>query len=101
MDTDELSTETYKGVIIEAEIFNHDLTLRYGLIADSCKSEEEFLIKATKITKAINGLDKEALTDLFFGSMPDKKLLLLTLEKILDNISKIEKIPENKKHYEF
>ncbi len=72
MDTDELSTEVYKGVIIEAEKFNHDLTLRYGLIADSCKSEKEYLIKAKKITKAIKGMGKEELTDLFFGSMPDK-----------------------------
>ncbi len=29
MDTDELSTENYKGIIIEAEKFNHDLTLQF------------------------------------------------------------------------
>ena len=29
MDTDDLSTEDYRGIIIEAEKFNHDLTLRF------------------------------------------------------------------------
>jgi hypothetical protein len=31
MDTDDLSREAYQAVIIEAEKFNHDLTLRFGL----------------------------------------------------------------------
>jgi hypothetical protein len=101
MDTDELSKEAYKGIIIEAERFNHDLTLRYGLVADSCKNEQEYLLKAKKITIAIRGFVNDELTDLFFGSPPDKKALHLTLDKILNNITKIEKIPENKRHYEF
>ena len=33
MDTDDLSNETYKAVIIEAEKFNHDLTLQFGILA--------------------------------------------------------------------
>ena len=101
MDTDELSTEAYKGILIEAEKFNHDLTLRYGLIADSCKNEQEYLLKAKAITKAIRGFNKNQLTDLFFGSPPDLKSLHMTLDKILGNISEIEKIPEKKRHYEF
>ena len=101
MDTDELSKEAYRGIFIEAERFNHVLTLRYGLIADSCKNEQEYLLKAKKITIAIRGLDNDELTDLFFGSPPNKKSLHLTLDKILNNISKIENIPENKRHYEF
>ena len=31
MDTDELSKETYRAIIIEAEKFHHDLTLQFGL----------------------------------------------------------------------
>ncbi len=101
MDTDELSTEAYKGILIEAENFNHDLTLRYGLIADSCKNEQEYLLKAKSITKAIRCFNKNQLTDLFFGSPPDLKSLHMTLDKILANILEIEKIPEKKRHYEF
>jgi len=31
MDTDELSTEAYQGILIEAEKFHHDPTLHYNL----------------------------------------------------------------------
>lgn len=101
MDTHELSTETYKGIIIEAEKFNHDLTLQFGLIASSCKNERGYLIKAKKLIKEIQQLDKTSLFDMFFGSPPDKKKLHLILEKILINISEVETIPENKRHYDF
>jgi hypothetical protein len=31
MDTDDLSIPTRSGIIIEAEKFNHDLTLQFGI----------------------------------------------------------------------
>lgn len=101
MDTDELSTEAYRGIIIEAEKFNHDLTLQFGVMASSCKNEKEYLSNAKKLIKEIKNLDKGNLSDVFFGSPPDKNKLHVALEKISDNISAIEKIPENKRHYEF
>jgi len=33
MDTDNLSNEAYKAVIVTAEVFNHDLTLHFGCLA--------------------------------------------------------------------
>ncbi len=101
MDTDELSTEAYKGILLAAEKFNHDLTLQFGVMASSCKNEKEYIFNAKKLIEEIKYLDKSDLSDLFFGSPPDTKDLLLTLEKILANISDIEKIPEDKRHYEF
>lgn len=101
MDTDELSTEAYKAIIIEAEKFNHDLTLQFGVMADSYENEKEYLLKAKKIIKVIGELKAYDLSDMFFGSPPDRAPLLLTLQKILSNISAVEKIPENKRHYEF
>jgi hypothetical protein len=101
MDTDELSTERYKGIIIEAEKFNHNLTLQFGLMASFCKNEKEYLNKAKNLIKEIQKLDKSTLSDMFFGSPPGKKKLQLTLEKILTNILEVEKIPENKRHYDF
>jgi hypothetical protein len=101
MDTDDLSTEVYKGIIIEAERFNHDLTLQFGVMASSCKNEKEYLLKAKKLIKEIRGLDNDELSDMFFGSLPDRNALLLTLDKILVNISDVEKIPETQRHYEF
>jgi len=87
MDTDDISTEAYRGILIEAEKFNHDLALQFGLIASSCKNEKEYLFKAKKSIKKIRELDKSDLSDMFFGLPPDKEHLLLTLKKILTNIS--------------
>ena len=101
MDTDDLSKEAYKGIIIEAEKFNHDLTLQFGVLASSCKNEKEYLSKASQLIKVIQRLDRSELSEIFFDSIPDKKYLDLTLEKMLANISKVEIIPENKRHYDF
>jgi hypothetical protein len=101
MDTDELSTEAYEGILIEAEKFNHDLTLRFGLISYSCKNEKEYLFKSKILIERIKESDKSYLSHIFFGSPPDKIKLRMVLEKILTNISQVEKIPEEKRHYEF
>lgn len=101
MDTDELSTEAYKGIITESDKFNHDLTLQFGVMASSCENEKEYLEEAKKLIQEIRELDDEDLSDMFYGSPPKKVSLLLTLDKILANISEVEKIPENKRHYEF
>jgi hypothetical protein len=81
MDTDDLSTETYRRIIIEAEKFNRDLALQFGLMASSCKTEKEYLFEAKKLIKEIQELDKSDLSDMFFGSPPDKKSLLRPLKK--------------------
>lgn len=100
MDTDDLSTEAYRGILIEAGEFNSDLTLQFGLLASSCKNEKEYLRKAKKLIKEIRGLDETDLHDMFFGLPPHRDHLLLTLNKILTNIAEVEKIPEDKRHYE-
>ena len=53
MDTDNLSNEFYRAVIIEAERFNYDLTLQFGVLASSCKNEKEY-IKECKRTNSRN-----------------------------------------------
>jgi hypothetical protein len=42
MDTDELSDETYSGIIPEAEKFPHDITLRFGILSYGCKNESAY-----------------------------------------------------------
>jgi hypothetical protein len=101
MDTDDLSTETYKGVLLEAEKFNHDLTLRFALIAGDCENETKYLNRAKKLIIILQEANKSDLSDIFFGSPPKKENLYLALKKISTNISAIEKIPEDKRHYEF
>ena len=36
MDTDDLSSETYEAMILEAERFHHNLTLHFGMLAGQC-----------------------------------------------------------------
>ena len=101
MDTDELSQEAYTAIIIEAEKFNHDLTLQFGVLASSCENEKEYLLKARELIKEIQQLDRPGLSDIFFDSIPNKKKLDVTLKKMIANISEVENIPEEKRHYDF
>jgi hypothetical protein len=43
MDTDDLSVEAYKAVILESGKFHADLILQFGLLAEDCNDEGEFL----------------------------------------------------------
>lgn len=101
MDTDNLSNETYEAIISEAENFDHDLTLQFGVLSSSCKDEYEYIEKATKLIHKIKKLDEEGLSDIFFGSIPDIDELHDTLDQILDNIEKVNKIPFSKRHFDF
>ncbi|TVQ06172.1 MAG: hypothetical protein EA359_01525 [Balneolaceae bacterium] len=101
MDTDDLSTEAYQGIIIEAERFDHDLTLVFGVMASDCKDEEEYLDMALVLIHELRSMDEEELTDVFFGKIPDIKSLNLTLGRIVKNIDQVRKIPKELRHYEF
>jgi hypothetical protein len=51
MDTDDLSKEAYKGIIAEAENFDPDLTLQFGLLSYDCANEDEYLDKSKELIK--------------------------------------------------
>ncbi len=101
MDTDDLSREVYKAIIIEAEKFNHDLTLQFGLLSYNCIDEISFIEKSEILISKLKNADSEDLMDIFFGEIPDKAKLNKTLDKILDNIAKVKLIPIKKRHYDF
>lgn len=103
MDTDDLSREAYSGILIEAEMLTHDLTLRYGVLSSECKNEEEYLQKAEKLTIQIMEIIETAdyrLEELFWGNPPDKDELKSVLRKILKNIEKVKSIPVEKREYD-
>ncbi len=79
MDTDNLSTEAYKAVIVEAEKLVHDLTIQFGVLASSCKDETEYLRKSKQLAQEIKELDNDELEDLLLGNMPEKDKLESTL----------------------
>jgi hypothetical protein len=101
MDTDDLSREAYDAVIIEAEKLAHDLTLNFGVLSSSCKDESEYLEKSKQLAIEIKQLDDFDLEDLLFGNVPEKSKLYFTLDKIISNIEKVNKIPLDKRHYDF
>lgn len=101
MDTDDLSTECYNGVILEAEKFNHNLTLHFGVLASSCKNEEEYLLKTKKLINEIKELDEYDLEDMFFGETINYSNLYECLKQMELNIAQVELIPKEKRDYEF
>jgi hypothetical protein len=101
MDTDDLSQEAYKAIMIEAELFNHDLTLRFGVLSADCNDEEEYLDKSLLLIKKLKNAKRYQLEDIFFGDVPNTDLLNKTLDRITENIAKVQKIPFNKRHFDF
>ena len=100
MDTDDLSREVYRGILIEAEKLSHDLTLHFGMLSYESKNETEYIEKAEQLTKGILKLKDFELEDFFWGETPDKEKLKLTLGKIISNIGEIKKIAIEKQHYD-
>lgn len=101
MDTDDLSRETYSAILIEAEKFNHDLTLQFGLLSYECKEEKDFIEKSIQLIKKIKIADFGYLENIFFGNVPNLAKLNETLDKILDNILNVKQIPITERHFDF
>ena len=101
MDTDDLSQESYRAIMIEAELFNHDLTLRFGLLSGDCNDEAEYLDKSLKLIEQIKKAKKHQLENLFFGDVPNIDQLNKTLDRIKENIAKVNEIPFDKRHFDF
>lgn len=101
MDTDDLSREAYKAVILEAEKFDHDLTIHFGVLASQCDDESEYLKECLKLIGEIRTLDPADLEEeVFFGVMPDVAKLNLALDKIEKNIEKVNRLPISKRTYD-
>lgn len=102
MDTDDLSRPTYNGIIIEAEKFNHDITLQFGVLASDCKDDDDFLNKAeTMINNWLKVDDfEQMIDDVFYGEPVDEEEFKNTLNKLLSNIAEIRKTPMKDREYE-
>ncbi|MDT3738832.1 MAG: hypothetical protein RO257_04950 [Candidatus Kapabacteria bacterium] len=101
MDTDNLSNETYRAIMTESKKFNHDLTLQFGLLADECNDEEEYIDKSILLINELKNAGREDLEDIFFETFPSLTRLNKTFDKILDNIAKVKQIPIEKRNYDF
>ena len=100
MDTDDLSNELYKAVFSEADSFNHDLSIQFGLVADECDSEKEYETAALTLIRALRKTEPANVDDIFFGEVVDREQFLSALQKIEDNIRAVQKIPLNKRTFD-
>ena len=91
MDTDDLSDKTYKAIMAEAEKFNDDLTLQFGLLSYECKDENEFIRKSKSLIEELKECEEEELEDLFFGNAPPRQEFHKALDKLLSNIATLKK----------
>jgi hypothetical protein len=103
MDTDDLSKQTYKGVLLQAEKFNHDLTLQFGVLASNCKNDDDYLNQAEVLIKEWMSVEdfEEIVDDIFYGNSVDETSFKKTLTKILANISTIRKTPMTERKFDF
>lgn len=90
IDTGDLSDKTYQAIMIEAERFDHNLTLQFGLLSYQCKDEADFIKKSKQLIKQMLKYNMADIDDMFFGEPPQKKEFHNALNKILKNISSIE-----------
>lgn len=102
MDTDDLSIPTYKGIISEAEKFNHDLTLQFGVLASGCKDDNDYLNQAEVLIKDWLQVDdfEDIIDDIFYGEPVNEKDFRKTLNKLLSNINEIRKTPIKDREFE-
>lgn len=100
MDTGDLSEEAYKAIMIEAEMFNHDLTLQFGLLSSHCINENDFVEKSIQLVSKMKTYDHVDFDDMFFGNPPEMIKFQAALKRILDNIVELKKIPTEKRTYD-
>lgn len=101
MDTDNLSLETYNGIIITAEMFHHDLTLRFAVLANDCKNDNDFINVCEQLIKEwLKAGIEEIIDEIFYDELPDVNEFKNVLYKILYKIIEIRKIPIDKRAYE-
>ncbi len=102
MDTDELSEETYKAVLITAEKFNHNLTLQFGLLASRCSDDNDYLEKANRLIVTWKSDLIYSVNDIFFDTeKPMISSFETALLKIQNQIQKVLSIPVEKRSFEF
>ncbi len=90
MDTHDLTEEVYRGIIIEAERYDHNLTLQFGVLSYDCKDEAEYIVGAKKLIKLLRKATNAEIDDVFFGDPWNRKDLTAALDRISDNINKLK-----------
>jgi len=99
MDTDDLSKDAYRAVIVESDRLHRDLTLKFGLLSEDCSDEDEFLEECKLLTLELKRLKPNDFADVFFDNPPEMSRLRKTLDLILQNIDKVQSVPLKKRRF--
>ena len=86
IDTGDLTDKTYQAIMVQAERFNHNLTLQFGLLSYECDDESDFIKKSNLLVREMLKYEEGEIDDMFFGKPPEKKEFHKTLKKILNAI---------------
>lgn len=97
MDTDDLSEDVYEAVFVESDKFHTDLTLQFGLLAEDCTDEDDFLDSCMRRIFEIKKLNQSDLSDIFFDDVPTKSEVAAALNRIVAKIKKFARVPPNKR----
>lgn len=89
IDTDDLSENIYNAILLEAEKFNHDLTLEFGCLSYECEDEKDFIAKSKRLIDEMLKYNRAEMDALFIENPPDKKEFHQALRKILSNIESL------------
>lgn len=102
MDTDDLSEDAYKAILVESEKFNHDLTLQFGLLSSQCANEEEYLNASESMIKdwLENWDEMDIVDNIFFGNFIDFNDFRTAVQKILKNIARVREIPLEEREFD-
>jgi hypothetical protein len=102
MDTDELSNETYKAILITSEKFNHNLTLQFGLLSYDCTDDNDYLKKANQLINDWKADLENNIDEIFFDTKkPTPSGFEKILSKIQNQIEKVLNIPIEKREFDF
>jgi len=100
MDTDDLSEEAYKAIIVNSELFHHNLTLQFGVLSSSCDDENEYLEQSLFMIEDWVSDIEIAVNDIFYENIPLISKFRSVLIELKNSIIEVQKIPIDKRTYE-
>jgi len=89
MDTRDISEQTYKAVLDEAELAHHDLALQFGLLAKICSDEADYIAKSNQLIALMLQYPDEDIDAIFLENPLSRKAFHEALYKISDNLANL------------
>jgi len=89
MDTRDITSNTYKAILEEAELAHHDLALQFGLLAKISDDEKDYISKAEQLVALMLQYPAEDIDAIFLNEPLSKEQFHKALYRIADNIANL------------